>query len=308
MQRAFTASWTAFRNRKRDPGCTVSTAWISLKSYGDLVIAARCLRHLLQRPDTSHLLYAGSHLRELGIALGLQDAILWIDSASDRDVPAAFDVRRKGVFAAVRSLHALRRRLSALPASQELVFDRLGWRERIIAGDHRARALPVSGNIYSAYAALLRTTAADAAIEPLSAVHPGGRAVIVPVSRLSHKMVPVADVARTHDTMSKAGLVPEILLLEGEPFQVPTGIPVRVIPRQFSALAQALQRATLVVSADSLAAHLAEYLQRPAFVLTPAPNTYWLPPAAFADAGWACFGDGTPLHAWLEATVSKASR
>jgi len=104
-----------------------------------------------------------------------------------------------------------------------------------------------------------------------------------------------------------AGFEPELLLLEGERMETPpTGLAIRTLPRRFDALAEALAGYAGVISADSLAAHLAEYRGTPAFVATPVPNTYWLPARTFKGRHWGLF-DGTPeLTAHLQRFLDTA--
>src|SRR3546814_11698399 len=48
------------------------------------------------------------------------------------------------------------------------------------------------------------------------------------------------------------------------------------IPRTFGAMVGALKDVTLVISADSMPAHMAEFLQKPVFMLSPVPNPFTL--------------------------------
>ena len=77
---------------------------------------------------------AGEYVRSLASALGVDREIQFIGDDSWSDVPAAFDVRKRGVLSAMRSLQNLRHRLDALPSSMDFVFDHSGWRERFIGG------------------------------------------------------------------------------------------------------------------------------------------------------------------------------
>ena len=63
------------------------------------------------------------------------------------------------------------------------------------------------------------------------------------------------------------------------------------VPRNFSAMANAIKKVDAVISADSMPAHMAEYFGVPVFVITPEPNRYWLPVSAFNNNFWCCFND-----------------
>jgi hypothetical protein len=268
--------------------------FVCLKSYGDFVIAAHALR------GTRANLVAGGHLHALATALGIEDRVHWLGSLMTIAVPAAFDVRQCGLTAAARSLMALRKAVAEVPDGT-LVFDRLHWRERFVSGAHAARALPDADNIYLAYNRLVSATAATV---PTDAAYGGVGALIIPGSRLLRKQLPVDVIARLYARLSGAGIAATVLLLDGEHFAPMGRLPVLRLPRSFVSLCNALRDAALVISADSLPAHLAEYLARPAFVLSPTPNTYWLPPRAFAQSAWSTFNDSRPFDAWLSSLAS----
>lgn len=113
----------------------MSPTIITLKAFGDFVIAC-CATSRVQSANgmDAPAIVAGEHVRSLASALGLEKTIHFIGDDSWSDVPAAFDVRKRGVLSAMRSLQNLRHRLDALPSSMDFVFDHSGWRERFIGG------------------------------------------------------------------------------------------------------------------------------------------------------------------------------
>jgi ADP-heptose:LPS heptosyltransferase len=275
---------------------------VALKAFGDFVIALSVVRRVLPRTDRlSPKIVASQHLRTLATSLDATSAVVFIGDVSWADVPAAFDVGKHGKASALRSLLELRRRLASIGDGCSLVFDRLGWRERFVGGRHTLIGLPLdSGNIYLAYEqALTDLGYALAAKEPLSH-RPIQRAVIVPGSRIARKTLPVEVVAAFHAELGRRGILATVITLGGETVEVPSGARSLALPRNFDALVTTLRSADLVVSADSLSAHLGEHHGLPTFVSTPAPNRYWLPQSAYHLNGWATFDDFDSFPRWLE--------
>jgi ADP-heptose:LPS heptosyltransferase len=112
--------------------------------------------------------------------------------------------------------------------------------------------------------------------------------------------LPSEVIAQVHQQLAAQGVTAQVLLLEGEQVEVPRSVGLVRVPRQFSALMASLREADIVVSADSLPAHVGEHLGKPTFVISPAPNPYWLPRAAFLQGGHGVFGNLGNLDTWLE--------
>lgn len=274
------------------------SAVVSLKAFGDFVIACHSLRRLTRQGP---VILAGAHLRPLALALDVGEAVRFLPTGSSRDVPAAFDVRRRGWIEAVRSLLELRAALAAAQDGARLVFDRIGWREKFIAAAADHLALPDAPNIYSAY----ETHFANAGYElvpRLSALPATVRsAVIVPASRVAAKTLSAETIRAVREQLIGAGVNTEVVVLEGDAVELPHTTTARQIPRTFESLIDCIRRTELVVSADSLAAHLAEYLGRRCFVVAPQPNIYWLPASCLASGGWTTFQEVLRLSSWLAA-------
>jgi hypothetical protein len=281
---------------------------VTLKAFGDFVIAANALRTVRQLPpgcDGFEIL-AGEHVRQLAAALQLESRVRFIPSGGG--VPPAFDVRSSGVPRALASLYRLRQSLTTLPVDCELIFPQSGWREWVLSRGFRHANFARAPNIYQAGTATLRASGYlldDGRVGGPSACSrgPGNTAAIFPSSRHAFKAIPPAVISRVVEQLRQAGLQPEVIALAGEELAIPAAAPVRQIERNFAAVSTAIAGATLVVSSDSLPAHLAEYLSIPSYVITPVPNEYWLPLSAFLTRGWSLFPDERTLPAWLEGNL-----
>ena len=263
------------------------------------LISTRALQGDAKRPRP--VILAGRHLEPLATALAVDSELRFIGERDWTDVPAAFDVHKRGKVEAVRSLLDLRRRFDRLERST-LVFDHLGVRESFIGARHARVGLPRGkGNIYLAYEQLFEDLGHGVASDPPPrAPRRPKRAVIVPGSRVDRKIVPADVIAMIHARLAACAIDARVLHLEQESLQIPPHVPSSRLPRRFDLLSEALGSVDLVISADSLAAHLAEFHRLPSFVVSPAANPYWLPRSAYLSGAHATFGDLRPLAAWLE--------
>lgn len=282
---------------------TPSHTLMSLKGFGDLTIARTCLATSGHEAG----LAIAHHLVELNAALRPGPVPLVVEHG-ERGVPAMFDLRKRGLWSGTISAVGLRWavRRAGIQAANTLVFDELGPRERFIAVGARSVALPARANIYLAYAALLGGPDGAAPIRNNRRM-----AGIFPSSRVAAKNLPPTVVARLVEQCRADGLVPQVFLLEGERPELEAAFPeATIVPRRFAALADAVCGAGVIISADSLPAHLAEHWQCPVFVVSPVDNRYWLPLSAFADDRWTLFDsveDGRLARFLAASTPTAAS-
>ncbi|WP_331692060.1 hypothetical protein [Pandoraea sputorum] len=275
-------------------------AFVEVKAFGDLTVTAKTLRNLPEVARERCTIVVAPHLSDLVKVLRPGCAVETL-TLSDGRLPAVFDLKSRGLTAGMLSAFSLRRALSGVATGATLVMPRFARRERFIAGARRAVDLPSAENIYLAQEKFVERylnmpPAPDGKIE-----RPGKRRIaLCPYSRVAAKNVPSELVVELVAACESSGLEIELLLLEGEPHKKSDSLNVRVIPRRFDALAAAMDDYAGVISADSLPAHLAEYCGVPAFVVSPVPNCYWLPAAAFKNNRWGVFGQRPELFARLE--------
>jgi hypothetical protein len=274
---------------------------VTLKAFGDFVIACSASRRVQSTVGMNiPTVVAGEHVRSLASALGLDRTVQFIGDDSWTDVPAAFDARKRGVLSALRSLKNLRNRIDALPTSMELVFDHLGWRERFIGQGRLLQSLSgESGNIYLAYDKFFESLGYGILKVCPEIKHAVSRAIIIPGARMRHRQIPAPVLAELAAELRQRCINSSVVVLEGESIDLPAGIHVKKLPRNFGELVAAVKDSDLVISADSLPSHLSEFLDVPVFVSTPSPKPYWLPRSAYLTNGWATFADIQPLRSWL---------
>ncbi len=286
-------------------------AFVMVKAFGDLTITASVLRRLAPDLRAACSLLIAPHLADLSLVLAPGCRIETLEI--DKTLPPLFDLKLHGWPAIVASARQLRRALARAAPGTTLVFDRLSYRERFIAG--RRRALPLgeslSANVYAAHEGFLERTLAGFSIaphpEPVGRMLREGRVGMFPFSRVAAKNVPADLIARMAIQCRQHGLEPVVLLLEGEDFPALPDIACERIPRQFAALAAAIESVDAVICADSLPAHLSEYGGRPVYVAAPVANAYYMPPRVFAGKDWGLFSKPEELADRLNRFLRKLS-
>jgi hypothetical protein len=191
-----------------------------------------------------------------------------------------------------------------IPPETQLVFPHCGLRQRFISGTQPSFGLPESAkNIYLAYLALFDHEGLGWSLRV--ATRPGRflRIGIFPGSRRSIKRIPASVVEAVRLSCEAQGHETQVFMLENEAhnFELQRGI--TTVPRDPREMMDTIQGLDAVISADSMAAHSAEFFGIPVFVLTRQPNPYWLPLSAYR-AGWtALFNDDfktqSTLHKFL---------
>lgn len=275
-----------------------SACFVQLKAFGDLVIANAAANRVTEGERVRLTLAIGRHLRPLCDAI--TPAITVVDLATaEAGVPSIFDVRKNGIPAALRSAWQLRSAIARAPIARDalVLLDRVGARERFLLGTRPLTGMPAAtANIYQGYEALL--SHAGFSLMPCASSDVGERrrAGIFPGSRIAAKNLPVPLVTALLGEAERRGVATELFLLSGErPDLEASGLPHVIVPRQFTALSDAIASVDAVISADSLPAHLAETLRIDSFVLTPRANEFWMPLSVFTHRRWCLFDDPNVL-------------
>ena len=269
----------------------VPLAFATAKSLGDFVIAHSVLHRLPADAKKGIRLISSSCVEELQAILPADVNVTLVESGGQR-VPALFDLKKRGALAAARSALSLRREFRRLARHRNelLAFMVFGARERFIAGGWPVLTARAKGpNIYATYQQFLAEQGVRTAAQRCRFTGNLRTVGIFPESRLAVKRLDFGTLSVIFQRLAHAGARAKLFILEGDESTVRSGPDVVCIPRNFRSLAQAIESVDAVISADSLPAHLAEYLARPVFVATPVANEYWLPYQCFQDESWGTF-------------------
>ncbi len=271
-----------------------SVCFLQLKSFGDFVIANAAAERVVEEDRLRVRIAIGVHLTELcdTLAPNVQVVVL---NTTEKSVPAFFDLKKAELGAGLRSALGLRRALARASIGPDtiILLDRMAAREKFLLGSRRVAAMPSeTANIYAGYDRLLLQSGFR--LRPAAPANLGAPKTvgIFPGSRLAEKSLPLSLIEEIVAELDGRGVSHHLFLLDGErPDLEITGLPFEVVPRQFSAMRDAVASCQLVVSADSLPAHLAETLRASVVVFTPRPNEFWMPPGVFQNSRWTLFDD-----------------
>jgi len=242
-------------------------------------------------------------------AIGKPVNIKWLSFGDTHTVPAAFDVSVRGPRAAFASLLRIRQAIQQNVRREDfLLFEWLTAREHFIAWPNKRAEVgrTKEPNIYWSYAKFFGQPLAC----PLPSVEPRS-IVLFPDSRKPDKILTPEVITEIGRECAKRSL-PLRCILIGKPS--PHGVlpGVQGVPDLrvewidgFDSLVSAVKTADIVVSADSLPAHIAEYFGVPVFVFTPVQNDYWMPASSFQHGGFALFNDLPAFGNWLDRVIAR---
>lgn len=291
---------------------------VTLKAFGDFVIACSCARAARTSASTSALItsshptvIAGEYMRPLAAALGVESEIDFIGDKQWKDVPAIFDVRKRGLSAALRSLVELRTLLGKFPQDRKFVFDNAGIREFLLCPRRKLHHISKdSGNIYLGYQEFFRSTShivPVAPITPIAIARPRfslssvRKIILIPGSRLPVKVIPKSVIDTIYYALQERGYSVTVVTLEGESVDFSKNIPSICIPRTFENLIATIQESDWVIGADSLPSHLAEYFHVPQFIFAPYQTNFMLPQSVHTSGAWTTFDAAGQFARWLDA-------
>jgi hypothetical protein len=282
----------------------------SAKSFGDFVIAHSVLHRVVDDGKDRIRLISCSHVERLNAVLPINVSVTLVNCGER--VPALFDIKKRGVLAATQSALSLRREFQKIARNpaEALTFEPLGVRERFIAGGWPLVSPRQRGrNVYETYFKLLADHQIRTAAPPAPNLTGTARSVgIFPESRRAAKRLGAATLSVIFERAALAGLDAKLFILDGDESPAPGHPSSNSIARNFGSLVEALNSVDLVVSADSLPAHLGEYFARPVFVATPAPNEYWLPHRCFTAKHWGNFNVPAEFAAALDRFLAPPAR
>lgn len=269
----------------------------SFKAYGDLVIACNNLRKTDMK---QYGLLAGSHLRPLLNAIKFHGTLRVVEVGES--VPAFFDVKKYGYVSAALNGLSLRRKIQTTLQQRDdtLVFDTLRVRERFLSWPFHADSIVQgTGNIYLDYSYYFGFREDGSRSIVTNRIKPIHRIYIFPDSRHKNKELPdglILEIAKENSIFGKE----TILVKVGKPIDMPqfNAIQLQWV-ENFNQLVELVSKADLLVTADSLPAHLAEYFSIPVFVFSPIPNDYWMPLSCFMGGFYSGFESILGYKNWL---------
>jgi ADP-heptose:LPS heptosyltransferase len=278
---------------------------VTLKAFGDFVIACSAIKRFRSPIFQKQLgIIAGSHLKNIAVALGTTQNVQFLGGYVYPKIPPAFNFKESGILESVKDLFFIRSQIARVNANTFLVFDQAGPREIFIAFGKKSVYLPKDvPNIYLAYDKLFTSIGIPFECLPESPKKKVRKVLIIPGARMQFRNIPKDVISRVSTVLKDRDIEFRVISIAGEELDLPPNSNVTVLPRDFAALISSIKSADLILSADSLSAHLSFYFDVPVFVFTPIPDwtMRWLPVSAYSSKAIASFSDEKAFENWLDA-------
>lgn len=249
-----------------------------IKSYGDLVIACYSLA---KYGNGQEIILCGRHLLNLVQAIGFEN----YEILECAEVPAFFDLKKRGIVAGVSSFATLRGALKEkLRPTDSVIIDKLGLKERLLYRGLHAFPIGPTYNIYRDYK--LFFGASDVESSNCESFHPGDIVGVFPDSRVARKIIPDNLCVSLLEKLNALGYRCKLVKVGfGEDTEV-----IKYV-NGFESLIDSIRGFDSIISSDSLPAHLAQMYEIPVFVMSPVDNSYWLPEYSLERKASCLFGN-----------------
>lgn len=270
--------------------------FVSVKAYGDFVIA---LNSIAKFGSSDDILLCGDHLRPLSNVLKSNVNIIWLGTEAS-DVPALFDSRKNGIISTLKSLHFIRKKLhSSSNYDDHLIFDSAGVRQLMLSFGRNVKFLSQSPpNIYMAYQDFFKSSY-SADIGRLKIRKSSYTVGIFPDSRLQYKVIPKNVLLSISNRLASSNIKHNFVFV-GKDRYFDDNHPRSIVINGFDRLVDAINQCDIIISADSLPAHISEFFNKPVFILSPVENKYWLPRSSFDFSWYSTFDDINKLFDFFE--------
>ena len=269
-----------------------NNAFFCIKAYGDLTIILNAIQLLREKDQKEITCIVGGHHKDLVKALKPKCNIIILQSKSNK-IPAFYDIRDSGIIMAISNLLVTMVQIRSQKLdSYQLIFDRIGFREKILSIGHSSIKINDEiNNIYINY----RNTLEKIYQYPLKwkeIESVGNKIFIFPNGRKSYRNIPENQVEIIAKFCERYGFKPIIYELDNErSIEIKNINKIRTQP-SFENSIKIIKNSCAIISCDSLPVHLSSYFGRPVFVMSPYTKTnYWLPENSFQNHYWNLFGN-----------------
>lgn len=281
---------------RADKIANIPTHWqLSTLAFGDFIIDCNFMRNA----GPGHRLLAASYLQPLAEAIAYEGQLSYFDMPSGDVPPSAFNARRASLKAITSSLwHIGKGILSSTSPADTIIVPHSDIRWRMACTTRHMVALrQPKANIYLAYCSRFGLSP-DGLIVPMP-LRPR-EVVVFPDSRQQAKQIPEPTIRALIDINAVNGvrtLIARVRPPEEGGVDKPGEISIWGLP----ALVRALRQAEVIVSADSLPGHLAEYLKIPVFIFSPKANESLMPLSVLLRQRWGRFENMDAYRQWITA-------
>jgi ADP-heptose:LPS heptosyltransferase len=261
---------------------------VSIKSFGDFLIPISVLDNLNITDFTILTLPQNKELYEILNSTVTVEYLCMI-----KKTPAFFDIKNKGILNALNDFNKIKKEFILLKnqkKSFDFYIDNSDFRySLLLSGFTRKSIYNENSNIYLDY---LTCFSVDKTLSIYKNSKKIKKASIFPDSRLKSKQISSNDLESIKKLFNLMGISYNIYCyndeISGNSYE------------SFDELKSLILDSDLIVSADSLAAHLAFYLKIPVFTVLNRKNDYWLNPFSRQFNLYTFSNDFTSLYNYLE--------
>jgi ADP-heptose:LPS heptosyltransferase len=268
--------------------------FISLKAYGDFIILLNTLKCT---ENYEYSIVAGQHLKDLYDSLDCNFNIKFLNTGNS--LPAIYDIKDCGLAQSLSSFVSVRNEfLNRLNLNTDkLVFDSIGFREFLLGRNFHCFAINKENtNIYQNYFDFFGLRSKCVIQKRIS----NKKVYIFPESRVTSKSISENNVRTLAKKLLSLNLEPIVVRFNRSSIS-PLIYSSCLLYHDFYSLTSIIRSGGLIISCDSLPAHLAEYYNLPIFVLNNFPNKYWLPYSSYINNNWCLTNDFNKITRWVNA-------
>jgi len=263
--------------------------FICLKSFGDLVIVAHSINKYSKNKKNNQILIS-KHLLPITKILGSSLNIITI--GNKYDYPAIFNLKNsrisKIIYDFIYYIYFLHRNLLL---NDSVIIDNNNIRYDLILPLTKKILIPYSKNIYISYAKFFNFDIYNLNNKLIN-YNSKLNIAIFPDSRIDLKKLSLSLIEVIRKKISKFDINFYVYMYTDLKNKDKYKNNFNVINYfSFNELSDIIQDNDIVISSDSLPAHLAEFFEKPVFVISPFRNEYWLPFSSFINRYWCTFNE-----------------
>lgn len=265
-------------------------AFFQMQGFGDLVILCNILKNYTINNENNFIIM-GSYLTNLfnELSLDIKTIIYKLDG---EDIPPIYNLKNDGIIKGYFNGLEIRNLLSNNYKEEifYLIFDYGqvnygGIRERFFSFNLPKIFIEAKQNVYLTYIDFLKEKNNFKHIPQTNDSGINNKIVsIFPSSRQKRKVIPENILNILIHKSKKLGLIPKIYDVGNEnQYSEDINKYAKILPKTFKSVIKAINNSSMVISSDSVAAHIAEFYKKPIYVFSPIRNNYWLPLSSYEN-------------------------
>ena len=271
-------------------------AFFQMQGFGDLVILCNVLKKYTINNDDNFIIM-GSYLNKLYNELGLDIKTITFQFDGN-DIPPIYNLRNNGIKKGFFNGLEIRNLLLNNYKNKQflLIFDNeqvnyCGIRERFFTFNLPSIFIEAKENVYLTYTNFLKDkNNFRYNYENYFSLAKNRNLSIFPSSRQKRKIITDDILTILIQKSRSIGLKPTIYNIgNDDTYSQKIKNYVKILPKTFKSVIETVKNSSFVISSDSVTAHIAEFYNKPIYVISPKQNNYWLPLSSYDKNFWSEF-------------------